>query len=347
MNNEVVLVPKTMNTANNATNKTMNTLSCLSHVKRDTDGHRPPAPPAYVLLSAVVDRSGSMASMGNVPATGLRDFIAEHKKLAKEGNIIKFSLTTFDNVAETWYNGVDLATMPDISAAEMTKMVAPRGLTLLVDTFMERLHALERQVVNTVNSLPRATRDLKPKIVAILIAITDGQDNMSRKFTAADLNQRVKSAKQRGISVLFMGANQDAIQTAATYGIAAGAALTFGATPDAAAAAFRAVSQVTYRCASGGGGGGPAFTQNHRDTSAPASLPPRPRGLGGRGGMGLQRAAPLPLIATQMPYGGGGGGRGGSWGGGANAVVTAAVPPQIPSRPSMIRQQTVAAYDNQ
>ena len=166
MNNEVVLVPKTMNTANNATNKTMITLSCLSHVKRNTDGHRPPAPPAYVLLSAVVDRSGSMASMGNVPATGLRDFIAEHKKLAKEGNIIKFSLTTFDNVAETWYNGVDLATMPDISAAEMTKMVAPRGLTLLVDTFMQRLHALERQVVNTVNSLPRATRDLKPKIIA-------------------------------------------------------------------------------------------------------------------------------------------------------------------------------------
>ena len=327
----------------------MNTLSCLSHVKRDTDGHRPPAPPAYVLLSAVVDRSGSMSTMGNVPATGLRDFIAEHKKLAKEGNIIKFSLTTFDNVAETWYNGVDLATMPDISDAEMANMVTPRNMTLLVDTFMERLHALERQVVNTVSGFSPAIQALKPKIVAILIVITDGQDNMSEKFTAADLNKRVKSAKQRGISVIFMGANQDAIKTAATYGIAAGAALTFGSTPDTATAAFRAVSQVTYRCASGGGGGGPAFTQAHRDNSAPASLPPRPRGLGGRGGMGLQRAAQMPLsvitaAGPSLSALGAGGGRGGSWGGGANAVVAAAVPPYIPSRLSMIRQQTVAAY---
>ena len=271
------------------------TLSCLSHVKRVSGGARPDTPPLTVILEAVVDRSGSMASLGQVPATGVMEFIQTHQKLARRtGTKTLFSLTTFDDVAETPINEVDLRRWLCVSPPELAGMVSPRGLTRLVDTFMERLHSLERRVKAVHAGFTRQVRALRPKTVAILLVITDGQDNMSQTFTAADLNKRVRIARNKGISVMFMGANQDAIGTAATYGVAAGAALTFGASPATAAAAFQAATQVTYRCAQSGGGGGghansapaPAFSQLQRDSSAPAGPAPRartqPRGPPGR-----------------------------------------------------------------
>lgn len=332
----------------------MTTLSCLSHVKRGQDTARPDVPASLVIIEAVVDRSGSMASLGTVPATGVMDFIKQHQTLARRNKTkTLFTLTTFDDTAETPIDAVDMRSWLRPSPTALAQMVYPRGLTRLIDTFMERLHALERRLVRFNRGLSRQVRALKPKVVAILLVITDGQDNMSERFTAADLNKRVKAAKRKGISVLFLGANQDAISTAATFGVAAGAALTFGATPQAAGAAFQAATQVTYRCAQSGGGGGghansapaPAFSQRQRDSSAPAG-PARaytqPRAPGRRLG---QRA---PFQSPPPPGMGGGGGRGHTagahahWGGNAFIAPAAVLPPNIPPPAALTRMQTVA-----
>lgn len=256
-------------------------LSCLNNVKRQNASQRPPVPPAVVLLDAVVDRSGSMGNLAGVPDTGIRDFIAQHKKLPKKTKV-RFSLTTFDNTAQTYYDAVDLHTMADISAEKMQEMVQPRGTTLLVDTVMKRLHSLERQLAKEIALIQPSVIQLKPKIVAILVVLTDGADNESRLFTANDLNKRITAARKKGISVVFLAANQDAIKTGATFGVQRGAALTFGANPAAATAAFASATQNVYRCASGGAAYVPAFTQLQRDSSAahsaPAArpVPPRP-----------------------------------------------------------------------
>jgi hypothetical protein len=332
----------------------MTTLSCLSHVKRGQDTARPDVPASLVIIEAVVDRSGSMSTLGSVPATGVMDFIKQHQTLARRNKTkTLFTLTTFDDTAETPIDAVDMRSWLCPSPTALAQMVYPRGLTRLIDTFMERLHALERRLVRFNRGLSRQVRALKPKVVAILLVITDGQDNMSERFTAADLNKRVKAAKRKGISVLFLGANQDAISTAATFGVGAGAALTFGATPQAAGAAFQAATQVTYRCAQSGGGGGghansapaPAFTQRQRDSSAPAG-PARaytqPHAPGRRLG---QRA---PFQSPPPPGMGGGGGRGHTagahahWGGNAFIAPAAVLPPNIPPPAALTRMQTVA-----
>ena len=326
----------------------MTTLSCLSHVKRGQDGARPDVPASLVIIEAVVDRSGSMSSLGTVPAMGVMDFIKQHQTLARRNKTeTQFTLTTFDDAAETPIDAVDLRSWLCPSATALAQMVYPRGLTRLIDTFMERLHALERRLTRFNRGLSRQVRALKPKVVAILLIITDGQDNMSERFTAADLNKRVKAAKRKGISVIFMGANQDAIGTAATFGVAAGAALTFGATPQAAGAAFQAATQVTYRCARSGGhaNSAPAFTQLQRDSSAPAAparASTQPRAPGRRLG---QRA---PFQSPPPPGMGGAGGRGHSAGAhahwGANAFIAPAtvLPPNIPPPAALTRMQTVA-----
>ena len=216
-------------------------LSCLTHVKRGPDGARPDVPASLVIIEAVVDRSGSMSTLGSVPATGVMNFITQHQELARRNKTkTLFTLTTFDDTAETPIDAVNLRAWLPPTPNALAQMVAPRGLTRLVDTFMERLHALERRLTRFHRALSRQVRDLKPKAVAILLVITDGQDNYSTTFTAADLNKRVRAARSKGISVIFMGANQDAIGTAATYGVSPNSALTFGATPQAAGAAFRA-----------------------------------------------------------------------------------------------------------
>jgi hypothetical protein len=219
---------------------------------------------------------------------------------------------------------------------------------------MERLHALERRLTHFHRTLPRKARSLNPKIVAILLVVTDGQDKMSETFTAADLNKRVRAAKNKGISVVFMGANQDAIRTAATFGVAAGSALTFSATPQTAAAAFQAATQVTYRSALAGGGHGnsapPLFSPAQRAASGGVAMPPaHTRGYT----QPAAQPAPLPFVAlpaTQQALGRRLGQRG-AFGGrrahsGANAVMAAALPAYFPPPAALTRMQTVAFPQN-
>ena len=330
-------------------------LSCLKHVKRNrlSNGSlsaRPDVPPAYVLLSVVYDRSGSMASMDTAARAGLNDFVMEHKVLAaknkKAGTKTFFTLTTFDSTANTYYEDVDITTLSPFTATQMQAMCAPGAMTRLVDTMYEQLVAVNRKVRSTIAAMPRKVAALHPKIVTIFLAITDGGDNMSTLYMPVDLNKLVARSRAKGMTIIFLGANQDAIRTAAAFGIGAGQALTFGATPACARAAFRAATQVTqdstrqHRTAQSA----PAFTQQQRNISAPAYTTPPPH----------QPWAPHNL-ARHM--GGGGGGRGSTAGVNTMLPFAAAIPMpyyqqhhpalaslQIPPPAKMTRMSTVAAY---
>ena len=355
-------------------------LSCLKHVKRSIKdkgarGPRPPAPPAHIILEVVYDRSGSMKTIDRAARDGLLDFIKRHKKTASSSSAkTLFSLTTFDTRATTFYNGVDLATLPEFTHGQMVAMTRPRELTRLVDTLYERLLATNRRVTSIVATMTRAVRDLRPKIVAIVLAITDGLENASTLYTADNLKALVSRSKAKGIDVLFMGANQDAIKTASTFNIDSSHALTFGATPQTAAAAWRAATQNTLFAASGQGVApqrsaavatcsAPAFTQAQRSTSAAY-----------RGGLPIDsddddddddNLSALPIYGAPPPrpqrirhqsncalgnMQGGGGGAMPSWGAATPRApsfpLSALGALQAPSRPRRRRLNTVQAYNN-
>ena len=264
--------------------KTMS-LSCLSHVKRvpDADGNlfRPPSPALIVVTEVVVDRSGSMKKLGSAPTEGLLGFIGEQKRLAREtGAQVYFSLTSFDDTAETWIDNVPIDQV-NPSSAELVGMIFPRGRTLLVDTLYARLCGLSIKVRSIVQSLPREIRDLKPKITVVCVAITDGKDNESKLCTDADLNALITKKRGEGFAILFLAANQDAIQTAKKWGIAADCANTFGATEEKARACFKSASAAAARTSSGFA---PRFTKRERQSTAPATAPRLRRQGGGGGG---------------------------------------------------------------
>ena len=89
--------------------------------------------------------------------------------------------------------------------------------------------------------------------------ITDGEENASREYSAQEVKERIQRQKNRyGWEFLFLGANIDAVETAARFGIdprraadyvpdSRGTALNFRAMSETVSA-FRACGAVPDAC---------------------------------------------------------------------------------------------------
>ena len=132
-----------------------------------------------------------------------------------------FTLILFDHEYLPIHNRAAIQT-----AAPLTlETYQPRGNTALLDAIGRTIDYIGSELAAT----PEPERPSKV-IIAIL---TDGEENSSRKFTMADINQRI--TQQTMIyhwEFLFLGANQDAIATAAHMGIQAHNSATFIADDD-------------------------------------------------------------------------------------------------------------------
>ncbi len=248
-------------------------LACLNRVKRTKVNGVWSArarPLTHQIVEAIVDRSGSMGNLWASTSQGMDNFLHSQRRIAREKKInTTFSLTTFDDTAETYYDKVDLASFNlPLLDADKQKMFYPRGMTLLRDTLMKRLCAASRARKELLASMTPAER-AGAHVGGLILINTDGQDNQSRLFTAANIDEKVTQMKADGFTFTFMAANQDAIRTAATFGIGAGAAITFAPTPQANEACWRSAT-ANAAVASATGAQVP-YTQLQRDSSAPAA----------------------------------------------------------------------------
>jgi hypothetical protein len=158
---------------------------------------------AYVLL----DRSGSMQSLWvealssvNAYAKGLAD--------TKDGHSVDshITLAVFDG-----QNGLQFDTLrkkqPALHWGQVTDAEAtPRGMTPLLD-------ALGRIVA-------MAEADNPDK--AVIVVMTDGQENDSREVTREGAKAALDRVKAKGWEVVFLGANFDNISDAEAVGVAHG-----------------------------------------------------------------------------------------------------------------------------
>lgn len=83
---------------------------------------------------------------------------------------------------------------------------APRGMTPLLDA-LGRIVAL-------------AEADNPDK--AVIVVMTDGQENASREITREGAKAALERVKKKGWDIVFLGANFDNISDAASVGVAAG-----------------------------------------------------------------------------------------------------------------------------
>ncbi len=84
-------------------------------------------------------------------------------------------------------------------------------------------------IVQTGQRLAAMSEAERPGTV-LFVTLTDGAENSSREYNLHGINDMITEQKEiYSWQFLFLAANQDAIATASKFGIAAGQAMTFGA----------------------------------------------------------------------------------------------------------------------
>ena len=237
------------------TSKNMS-LSCLSSVKRGDSKKRPSVPASHTDIAVVFDRSHSMNWMMQRCCDGLLKYIGDMKEEnIKNGTEMRITLVPFDtNRGDAIYDAEDINTVPNLEPTKAPFIA--QGMTCLYDTAMS---VLEEQ-----NERCDADDHEWKKIYVV---ITDGADNKST-HTRAEYREAVENAKSSGTTAIFMGANQDAQDSGATYGFDRTHAITFSgvAANVAMGSCLTSATQAAYS------GDNVGFTQLQREASLGSSV---------------------------------------------------------------------------
>jgi uncharacterized protein YegL len=183
-------------------------------------------------IAVVLDRSGSMSGCQDATIKGFNDFLKDQKSAPGEAT---FTLVQFDDQYEVVHNNINIQDVPNLT----TQTFCPRGSTALLD-------AIGRTVNTTRNNIEKMAEDERPNKVLFAI-ITDGQENVSKEYDRTAVFKMVEDLKEKGWQFAFIGANQDAIQTASGFSVQAGAALNYQANDDGTQVMFNTLSCSTLK----------------------------------------------------------------------------------------------------
>lgn len=149
-------------------------------------------------IGIVLDKSGSMES---IRTDTLGGFNAWLKTLKETGQDAKVTLTLFDtNFVQLW-DGKPLKECQPLKADQY----APGGNTALNDAFGDTLASMRKHA-------KKGDRNL-------VVVITDGQENSSKRFTKPQLKETVQKLTAKGWEFIFLGVDIDAFADATSYGI--------------------------------------------------------------------------------------------------------------------------------
>lgn len=172
-------------------------------------------------LIFLVDRSGSMDSIKKAMEEAINGVMVEQKEEPGECSV---SMYQFDTTYSFEGGGtkMELYTVcENTDIHEVPKFtLVPRGGTPLIEAGCVTLD----KVGQYLSSLPEKQRPSK----VIFVLVTDGMENQSQEFVRDDLVKRIEHQRSEyKWTILFLGANQDAVEEARKYGIHKGHSLTY------------------------------------------------------------------------------------------------------------------------
>lgn len=164
-------------------------------------------------IAFILDRSGSMGSVAHAAITGFNDFLRDQQAAPGQA---RFTLVLFD---DEYLVPVDHLPIAEVVPLNPDTYI-PRNTTALLDAIGETIDRIGQRLEQT----PEADRPGK-----VLVPIfTDGLENSSEKFTWKHIAEKIKHQTEvYQWEFLFLGANQDAIATAANLNIASHNAATY------------------------------------------------------------------------------------------------------------------------
>lgn len=156
-------------------------------------------------IAMVLDRSGSMGVCRMETIEAVNKYLLEARQDAnlKEAD---FELTIFDSQSiDTIRAGAPLS-IADITVGDYE----PRGGTPLYDAIGRGIDSLDGKLAASGSGK------------AILVIVTDGAENASRKYGHAAISELIKARQAAGWLIVFLGAGLDAAQQGTALGINAG-----------------------------------------------------------------------------------------------------------------------------
>ena len=153
----------------------------------------------------ILDRSGSMAGLEADTIGGFNTMIERQKKGPGEALV---STVLFSDDSSVIYDRVDIRKIEPMTDAQYFVY----GCTALIDAIGGAIHHIR-------NVHKYAREEDRPEHTVFVIT-TDGMENASRRYSSDEVKAMVLRQKEQcGWEFLFLGANIDAVETAAGFGI--------------------------------------------------------------------------------------------------------------------------------
>lgn len=164
-------------------------------------------------LVLILDKSGSMAGLESDTIGGYNGMMT--KQRAESGECL-VTTVLFDHQYYLLHDRINLKALGEMTAREYQV----GGSTALLD-------ALGRSINKLIN-VQRSTLEAYQAGKVIFVIITDGQENASRLFNQQQIKALISHQQEKyGWEFIFLGANMDAVETAAHFGIAADRAASY------------------------------------------------------------------------------------------------------------------------
>ncbi len=181
-------------------------------------------------LVFILDRSGSMAGLESDTIGGFNAMIEKQKKQDGECYI---STVLFDNVSEVLHDRVKLSEINPMTENDYTV----RGCTALIDAIGGAIHH--------IGNIHKYARPEDVPEHTMFIITTDGMENASHRYSSDKVKAMIEHQKEKyGWEFLFIGANIDAVETAAKYGIGADRAVNYNADKEGTSIVYESVASA-------------------------------------------------------------------------------------------------------
>lgn len=181
-------------------------------------------------LVFILDRSGSMSGLEDDTIGGYNALLEKQKKEAGEAVI---TTVLFDDKYELLHDRISLNGVAPITDREYFV----RGCTALLDAVGKTINKIGNVQKNAIDS-ERAEK-------VMFVITTDGMENASREYSYDKIRTMIERQKERyGWEFIFLGANIDAVQTAARFGIDADRAANYHADSEGTQLNYKVVSEA-------------------------------------------------------------------------------------------------------
>ena len=153
----------------------------------------------------ILDRSGSMAGLEADTIGGFNGMIERQKKGPGEALV---STVLFSDSSSVIHDRVDIEKIEPMTRAQYRVY----GSTALIDAIGGAIHH--------IRMVHKYAREEDRPEHTIFVITTDGMENASRRYSSDEVKAMVLRQKEQcGWEFLFLGANIDAVETAAGFGI--------------------------------------------------------------------------------------------------------------------------------